>query len=165
MENKYIFKGGGGGSDVEGKFFVEEDLLQRIINFTKGFDDIIEIYEKEDGQNSEKMGQSYENLCAKMDFNKMYSDFIDNYGDPLGYYCPCFPKYFQPKTLEVNFQIFSKMKIKMHEAFLFFNASNHRIQAITGKQEFPEEMRKKIMTDEPKKHIENVLKRIHAKLG
>lgn len=55
------------------------------------------------------------------------------------------------------------MKRRIHDAYLFLVCSMVRIQATKRKLNFPEDMRKKLMTDEPKSHIENLLKRVNAK--
>jgi len=146
---------------MEGKFN-EEDLFQRIINYTKCLDEIIETYEK-NGKNAKNMTESYENIYAEMNYENIYLDFEEYYGEPLVSICPCFTERFSMKTFEFNYQNFSPIKRRIHDAYLFLVCSMDRIQATTRKFNFPEDMRKKLMTDEPKSHIENLLKRVNAK--
>ena len=76
--------------------------MQRIINYTKCLDEIIENYEK-NGKNSKNMTESYEKIYAEMIYENIYNDYEDHYGEPFVSICPCFTERFSMKNFEFNY--------------------------------------------------------------
>ena len=140
----------------------EEELLSRINIFKGNLYELIRIYEKE-GKDEKILWSSYEVL--KKEIEDALFDL--NFGDHLKqiiWTCPCIDKSRNMKEFENEYSSYSVMSRQIHDSYLFCCVAGERIEVICGEHHYTDFFKKILITDEPRVHIERLLKSVNEKI-